>query len=65
MKIAGSVALVTGANRGLGRAYAGELVRRGAAIALDVTTRSGPVTSPQSARGRADPDHQGLAVPRS
>jgi len=31
MKIAGSVALVTGANRGLGRACAGELVRRGAA----------------------------------
>ncbi len=31
MKIDGSVALVTGANRGLGRAYARELVRRGAA----------------------------------
>jgi NAD(P)-dependent dehydrogenase (short-subunit alcohol dehydrogenase family) len=31
MKIAGSVALVTGANRGLGRAYARELVSRGAA----------------------------------
>ena len=31
MKISGSVALVTGANRGLGRAYARELVRRGAA----------------------------------
>ena len=30
MKIEGSVALVTGANRGLGRAYARELVRRGA-----------------------------------
>jgi NAD(P)-dependent dehydrogenase (short-subunit alcohol dehydrogenase family) len=31
MKIKGSVALVTGANRGLGRAYAAELVSRGAA----------------------------------
>ena len=31
MKIEGSVALVTGANRGLGRVYARELVRRGAA----------------------------------
>jgi NAD(P)-dependent dehydrogenase (short-subunit alcohol dehydrogenase family) len=31
MKIGGSVALVTGANRGLGRAYARELVSRGAA----------------------------------
>ena len=29
MKISGSVALVTGANRGLGLAYARELVRRG------------------------------------
>jgi NAD(P)-dependent dehydrogenase (short-subunit alcohol dehydrogenase family) len=31
MKIDGSVALVTGANRGLGQAFARELVRRGAA----------------------------------
>jgi NAD(P)-dependent dehydrogenase (short-subunit alcohol dehydrogenase family) len=31
MKIGGSVALVTGANRGLGQAFARELVRRGAA----------------------------------
>ena len=31
MKIAGSVALVTGANRGLGQAFARELVRAGAA----------------------------------
>ncbi|WP_088344736.1 MULTISPECIES: SDR family NAD(P)-dependent oxidoreductase [Rhodomicrobium] len=30
MKVAGSVALVTGANRGLGRAYAEELLKRGA-----------------------------------
>ena len=29
MKIDGSVALVTGANRGLGRAFAKELVSRG------------------------------------
>jgi NAD(P)-dependent dehydrogenase (short-subunit alcohol dehydrogenase family) len=31
MKIDGSVALVTGANRGLGRAFARELAARGAA----------------------------------
>ena len=31
MKIAGSVALVTGAGRGLGRVFAAELVSRGAA----------------------------------
>ena len=31
MNISGSVALVSGANRGLGRAFARELVRRGAA----------------------------------
>jgi len=32
MDIAGSVALVTGANRGLGRSLAAELVRRGARV---------------------------------
>ena len=32
MKIDGSVALVTGAGRGLGRAFARELVSRGAAF---------------------------------
>jgi NAD(P)-dependent dehydrogenase (short-subunit alcohol dehydrogenase family) len=31
MQISGSVALVTGANRGLGLAFSRELVRRGAA----------------------------------
>jgi len=41
MKIGGSVALVTGANRGLGRAYARELVKRGAAKVLaDERTRT-------------------------
>src|SRR5262249_29117406 len=32
MKIEGSIALVTGANRGLGRRFAEELVRRGARV---------------------------------
>lgn len=32
MKIGGSIALVTGANRGLGRAFARELVARGAPV---------------------------------
>ncbi len=31
MKVSGSIALVTGAGRGLGRAYARELLNRGAA----------------------------------
>jgi NAD(P)-dependent dehydrogenase (short-subunit alcohol dehydrogenase family) len=49
MKINGSVALVTGANRGLGRVYARELVARGAAKIygaarhLDVVTEPGVI----------------------
>jgi|HubBroStandDraft_4_1064222.scaffolds.fasta_scaffold503273_2 NAD(P)-dependent dehydrogenase (short-subunit alcohol dehydrogenase family) len=39
MKIDGSVALVTGANRGLGRVYDRELVRRGAAFPLGGTVQ--------------------------
>jgi hypothetical protein len=35
MKMDGSVALVTGANRGLGQVFARELVRRGAAKSRD------------------------------
>jgi len=50
MEIDGSVALVTGANRGLGRAYARELVRRGAAkvygAARDVTAVTQPGVTP-------------------
>ena len=52
MKIDGSVALVTGANRGLGRAYARELVRRGAAkvygAARDLTAVTEPGVTPVS-----------------
>ena len=46
MKIAGSVALVTGANRGLGRVYARELVRRGAASVYGAAREPGAVTEP-------------------
>lgn len=46
MKIAGSVALVTGANRGLGRAYARELVSRGAAKVYGAARDPGQVTEP-------------------
>jgi NAD(P)-dependent dehydrogenase (short-subunit alcohol dehydrogenase family) len=46
MKIAGSVALVTGANRGLGRAYARELVSRGAAKVYGAARQPGQVTEP-------------------
>ena len=46
MKIKGSVALVTGANRGLGRAYAAELVSRGAAKVYGAARDPAAVTEP-------------------
>jgi NAD(P)-dependent dehydrogenase (short-subunit alcohol dehydrogenase family) len=46
MQIAGSVALVTGANRGLGQVYARELVSRGAATVYGAARRSAAVTEP-------------------
>jgi NAD(P)-dependent dehydrogenase (short-subunit alcohol dehydrogenase family) len=46
MEIDGSVALVTGANRGLGQAYARELVRRGAANVYGGARDPATVTEP-------------------
>ena len=46
MKIHGSVALVTGANRGLGRVYARELVKRGAAKVYGAARDQAAVTEP-------------------
>jgi NAD(P)-dependent dehydrogenase (short-subunit alcohol dehydrogenase family) len=46
MKIDGSVALVTGANRGLGLAYARELVKRGAAKVYGAAAIPLPSPSP-------------------
>ncbi len=46
MKIDGSVALVTGADRGLGRVYARELVRRSAAKVYGVARNPASVTEP-------------------
>src|SRR5215470_19308799 len=46
MQIAGSVALVTGANRGLGRAFARELVSRGAAKVYGAARQPAQVTEP-------------------
>jgi NAD(P)-dependent dehydrogenase (short-subunit alcohol dehydrogenase family) len=46
MKIDGSVALVTGANRGLGQVYARELVRRGAARVYGAARNPAAVTEP-------------------
>jgi NAD(P)-dependent dehydrogenase (short-subunit alcohol dehydrogenase family) len=46
MRIDGTVALVTGANRGLGRAYARELVRRGAAKVYGAARNPAEVTEP-------------------
>jgi NAD(P)-dependent dehydrogenase (short-subunit alcohol dehydrogenase family) len=46
MKIAGSVALVTGANRGLGQVYARELVKAGAAKVYGAARNPAQVTEP-------------------
>jgi NAD(P)-dependent dehydrogenase (short-subunit alcohol dehydrogenase family) len=46
MNISGSVALVSGANRGLGRAFARELVRRGAAKVYGAARDPAKVTEP-------------------
>jgi NAD(P)-dependent dehydrogenase (short-subunit alcohol dehydrogenase family) len=46
MKINGSAALVTGANRGLGEAYARELVKRGAARVYGAARDPAAVTEP-------------------
>jgi NAD(P)-dependent dehydrogenase (short-subunit alcohol dehydrogenase family) len=46
MQIAGSVALVTGANRGLGRVYARELLSRGAAKVYGAARNPATVTDP-------------------
>lgn len=46
MDIGGSVALVTGANRGLGQAYARELVSRGAAKVYGAARHADQVTEP-------------------
>jgi NAD(P)-dependent dehydrogenase (short-subunit alcohol dehydrogenase family) len=45
-QIAGCVALVTGANRGLGQVYARELISRGAAKVYGAARRSAAVTEP-------------------
>src|ERR1700722_20930453 len=46
MKIAGSVALVTGADRGLGRVFARELAGRGAAKVYGAARNPAAVTQP-------------------
>ena len=51
MQISGSVALVTGANRGLGLAFARELVRRGAAKVYGAARD--PARSPNPASSRS------------
>ena len=61
MKIAGSVALVTGANRGLGRAYARELAGRGAAKVFGAARHPDQVTAHRD-RGRRPAAWPGIAV---
>ena len=50
MQISGSVALVTGANRGLGLAFSRELVRRGAAKVYGAARNPAAVTEPACCR---------------
>jgi NAD(P)-dependent dehydrogenase (short-subunit alcohol dehydrogenase family) len=67
MKIDGSVALVTGANRGLGQVYARELVARGAAKVYGAARNPAAVTAPGVTPVALDitgPDRQGRTVTR-
>jgi hypothetical protein len=71
MQISGSVALVTGANRGLGLAFSRELVRRGAAKVYGAARNPAAVTEPgvlpvalDITDRRAVTGCQGLLVPR-
>jgi len=54
MQISGSVALVTGAKRGLGRAYTRELIRRGAAKVYGAARNPAAVTEPGATPVRLD-----------
>ena len=54
MRISGSVALVTGANRGLGQVYARELISRGAAKVYGAARNPAAVTEPGATPVRLD-----------
>jgi NAD(P)-dependent dehydrogenase (short-subunit alcohol dehydrogenase family) len=70
MDINGAVALVTGANRGLGQAFARELVRRGAATVYGGARHPEAVTEPgvtgtrtREAKASLPRDHEVLYPP--
>ncbi|MET8360692.1 SDR family oxidoreductase [Micromonospora sp. NPDC005171] len=54
MRISGSIALVTGANRGIGRHFAGQLVERGAAKVYATARRPEQIDIPGVERLRLD-----------
>src|SRR4051794_5312668 len=58
------VAIVTGAGRGLGRAYALELARQGAAVVVnDIGDPHAVVAEIEAEGGRAAPSHDSVATP--
>jgi NAD(P)-dependent dehydrogenase (short-subunit alcohol dehydrogenase family) len=62
MNIEGSVALVTGANRGLGAAYAQALLQRGAAKVYAAARRPQTITDPRLVPVRLDVTDRGSIV---
>jgi NAD(P)-dependent dehydrogenase (short-subunit alcohol dehydrogenase family) len=72
ISLEGTVALVTGSGRGLGRAHAVELARRGAAVVVNDVIGLGPGETPaadtvvveiEAAGGRAAASHDSIATP--
>ena len=59
----GKVVWVTGAGRGLGRAYAEALAREGAAVALSDITGTDQAVAAKTTPGAGDPDDLAMQLP--